>query len=313
MDLRQLRYFTVIVESGSLAKASRQLYIAQPSLSQQVAKLEDEVGKQLLNRSSKGVTPTENGLALYHQARFILRQVDQALTIARRESAEVHGMTSLGLPATTVMAIGVPLVRRLRERYPNILLNVVEGMSGHLAQMLRAGQLDMAILFSPDAAPDLPVISLLEEDLFVLLPKASSLVEPERTSLTLAETAQLPLILPTSTHGLRRRISAEFERRNLLAKVVVEIDSLTLLMRCVYEGMGATIKPMAALNHEIDSGNEWRALSISDTRISRRNYLYTAPVAMLSPAASLVATEIQHTVRSMANSGVWPAVKLLDS
>ena len=313
MDLRQLRYFTVIVESGSLAKASRQLYIAQPSLSQQVAKLEDEVGKQLLNRSSKGVTPTENGLALYHQARFILRQVDQAPTIARRESAEVHGMTSLGLPATTVMAIGVPLVRRLRERYPNILLNVVEGMSGHLAQMLRAGQLDMAILFSPDAAPDLPVISLLEEDLFVLLPKASSLVEPERTSLTLAETAQLPLILPTSTHGLRRRISAEFERRNLLAKVVVEIDSLTLLMRCVCEGMGATIKPMAALNHEIDSGNEWRALSISDTRISRRNYLYTAPVAMLSPAASLVATEIQHTVRSMANSGVWPAVKLLDS
>ncbi len=312
MDLRQLHYFTVIVESGSMAKASRQLYIAQPSLSQQVAKLEDEVGKQLLNRSSKGVTPTENGLALYHQARFILRQVDQALTIARRDSAEVHGMTSLGLPATTVMAMGVPLVRRLRERYPNILLNVVEGMSGHLAKMLRAGELDMAILFSPDAAPDLLAIPLLEEDLFVLLPKSSPLVEPDRTSLTLAETAQLPLILPTGTHGLRRRISAEFERRNLLAKIVVEIDSLSLLMRCVYEGMGATIKPFAALNHEIDSGNQWRALSISDTRISRRNYLYTAPVAMLSPAASLVATEVQNMVRSLASSGAWPAVRLLD-
>ena len=77
MDLRQLRYFTVIVESGSFAKASRQLYIAQPSLSQQVAKLEDEIGKQLLSRSSKGVVPTENGLALYHHARFILRQFDR--------------------------------------------------------------------------------------------------------------------------------------------------------------------------------------------------------------------------------------------
>ncbi|MGB3287833.1 MAG: LysR substrate-binding domain-containing protein [Burkholderiaceae bacterium] len=312
MDLRQLHYFTVIVESGSMAKASRRLYIAQPSLSQQVAKLEEEVGKQLLSRSSKGVTPTENGLALYHQARFILRQVDQALTIARRDSAEVHGMTSIGLPATTVMAMGLPLLRRLRERYPNILLNVVEGMSGHLAKMLRAGELDMAILFTPDAAPDLVATPLLEEELFVLLPKASPLVEQGRTSLTLTETAQLPLILPTGTHGLRRRISAEFERRNLLAKVVVEIDSLSLLMRCVYEGMGATIKPFAALNHEVDSANQWRALSISDTRISRRNYLYTAPVAMLSPAASLVATEIQNMARSLASSGDWPAVRLLD-
>lgn len=313
MDLRQLRYFTVIVESGSFAKASRQLYIAQPSLSQQIAKLEDEIGKQLLSRSSKGVVPTENGLALYHHARFILRQFDQALTIARRESTEVYGMASIGLPATTVMAIGVPLVRHLRQRFPNILLNVVEGMSGHLAQMLRAGQLDMAILFSPDVAPDLPALPLLEEDLYVLLPESSALVDPGRTSLTLAETAQLPLILPTSTHGLRRRIVTEFERQNLLSRTVIEIDSLSLLMRCVYDGMGATIKPIAALNHEADSGRKWRALSISDTRISRRNYLYTAAATMLSPAASLIASEVQAMVRELVVSEVWPGVRLLDS
>src|ERR1700754_2366293 len=110
MDLRQLRYFACIVESGSFAKASRQLFIAQPALSQQLAKLEDEVGKPLLNRSSKGVTPTDNGLALYHHARFMLRQLDQALSIARQESGEVRGMVSVGLPATTVSAIGLPLV-----------------------------------------------------------------------------------------------------------------------------------------------------------------------------------------------------------
>ena len=73
MDLRQLKYFVQIVESGSLAKASRQLYIAQPALSQQMARLEDEVGKPLLVRSSRGVVPTENGEALYHHAKFMLR------------------------------------------------------------------------------------------------------------------------------------------------------------------------------------------------------------------------------------------------
>lgn len=312
MDFRQLRYFIQIVESGSVAKASRQLYVAQPALSQQLAKLEDEVGKQLLTRSSRGVTPTDSGLALYHHARFIMRQVDQALSIARRDSAEVHGMVSLGLPATTLLAVGLPLMRRVRERYPNILLNVVEGMSGHLAQMLRVGQLEMAILFSPDAAPDLPSTPLLEEDLFVLLPRSSRLVDSDRHALTLDEVAALPLILPTGMHGLRRRISGEFERRNLLPHVVAEIDSLSLLMSCVYDGMGATIKPISALQLESERGKQWRSLAISDSRISRRNYLFTASPTMLSPAALCIATELQETVRHLAVSGAWPSVTLLE-
>jgi LysR family tcuABC transcriptional regulator len=311
MDLRQLRYFAQIVESGSLAKASRQLFIAQPALSQQVAKLEAEVGKLLLHRSAKGVVPTGNGLALYHHARFMLRQLDQALSIARQESGEVRGMVSVGLPATTVSAIGLPLVRRIRERYPSILLNVVEGMSGHLGQMMRLGQLDLAVLFSSDAVPDLTTIALLEEELFVMLPRASSLVAKRRTSITIAEAAKLPLILPTSAHGLRRRISVEFEQRNLTAQVVAEIDSLSLLMGCIYDGMGATIKPMSAIQLEGERGRSWRALSISDARITRRNYLYSIEPGMQSPAAAAVAGELRDTARKLVESGEWRGVQLV--
>ena len=90
MDMRQLRYFVQIVESGSLAKASRQLFIAQPALSQQMARLEDEVGKALLVRSSRGVVPTDNGEALYHHAKFMLRQLDQAVAVARQETAALQ-------------------------------------------------------------------------------------------------------------------------------------------------------------------------------------------------------------------------------
>ena len=311
MDLRQLRYFAHIIECGSLSKASRQLFIAQPALSQQLSKLEDEVGKPLLNRSSKGVIPTDNGLALYHHAKFMLRQLDQALSIARQESGEVHGMVTVGLPATTVSALGLPLVQRIRERYPSILLNVVEGMSGHLGQMMRLGQLDLAVLFSRDAAPDLTADPLLEEELFVMLPRHSRLVPKRRTSLTIVEAAALPLILPTSTHGLRRRISAEFEQRNLRAHIVAEIDSLSLLMGCVYSGMGATIKPMAAILLEGERGKEWRALSISDAQISRRNYLYSISPARLSPAAAAVGKELKETARKLVGSGAWRGVELL--
>jgi LysR family tcuABC transcriptional regulator len=309
MDLRQLRYFAQIVECGSLSKASRQLFIAQPALSQQLSKLENEVGKPLLTRSSKGVAPTDNGLALYHHARFMLRQLEQALSIARKESGAVQGMVSVGLPATTVSAIGLTLVRRIRARYPSILLNVVEGMSGHLGQMMRTGQLDLAVLFASDVAPDVTVEPLLEEELFVMLPRHSTLVAPRRTSITIAEAAALPLILPTSSHGLRRRIAAEFEQRNLSAQLVAEIDSLSLLMNCVYHGMAATIKPMAAIYQEGERGRKWRALSVSDARMVRRNYLYSLTPEHLSAAAAAVAGELRATALELMDSGAWTGVR----
>lgn len=311
MDLRQLKYFVQIVESGSLAKASRQLYIAQPALSQQVAKLEAEVGKLLLVRTAKGVTPTENGAALHHHARFMLRQLDQALSIARQEPGTVHGMVSVGLAATTVCAVGVPFMRRIREKYPGIVLNVVEGMSGHLAQMMRLGQLDLAILFRHDAVPDLPAEPLVEEELFVMLPKESDLVPPRRIKLSCEETATLPLILPTGIHGLRRRIVTEFEQRNLALHVVAEIDSLSLLISCVRDGMGATIKPMSAALLEGRMREGWRTLAFSDADMKRPNFLYSMTPEHLSPAAAAVRSELRTAVKQLVSSGQWKGVSLL--
>ena len=311
MDLRQLKYFVQIVDSGSLAKASRQLYIAQPALSQQLSKLEAEVGKPLLIRSSKGVTPTENGAALLHHARFMLRQLEQALSVARQEPGTVHGMVSVGLAATTICALGVPFVRRIRERYPGIVLNVVEGMSGHLRQMMQTGQLDLVILFARDTIPELVADPLVDEELFVLLPTHSKLIAQRRVKVSIAEAAQLPLILPTSMHGLRRRIVAEFEQRNLSATVVAEIDSLSLLLACVDEGIGVTIKPMAAALQAGQLRKGWRCLAISDANMKRQNFLYSVVPERLSPAAAVVRTELKETVKNLVQSGAWKGVELL--
>jgi len=306
MDARELRYFVQIVESGSLSKASQQLHIAQPALSQQIAKLEAQVGRPLLHRSSKGVTPTDNGLALYHHARFMLRQFDQALSIARCETPAVQGMVSVGLPATTVSAMGLTLVKRIRARYPSILLNVVEGMSGHIGHLMRLGQLDLAVLFSGDLSQELSIEPLLVEELFVIVPEHSELVPPDRTSITIAEAAQLPLILPTSSHGLRQRIVAEFENRGLSTNVVAEIDSLALLMNCVHDGIGATIKPMGAVMQEGTRGRKWRHLRIADARLRRRNFLYALPPERLTTAAAVVAAELKETALALVGDSNWP-------
>jgi len=305
LDTRQLRYFVQIVESGSLSKASRQLLIAQPALSQQLAKLEDEVGKPLLHRSSKGVSPTENGLALYHHARFMLRQLDQALSIARSDTGAVQGMVAVGLPATTVATIGLNLVRKIRERYPSMRLNVVEGMSGHIGHLMRLGPLDLAVLFSSDISSELTVEPLLIEELFVMIPKHSKLVPAGRTSITIEEASQIPLILPTGSHGLRQRIAAEFENRGLSTNVVAEIDSLSLLMNCVYDDIGATIKPMGAVMQEGARGRQWRCLPISDARFRRRNFLYSLAPEHLSTAAAVVAKELKETTEELIENREW--------
>jgi LysR family tcuABC transcriptional regulator len=192
------------------------------------------------------------------------------------------------------------------------MINIVEGLSGHLEHLTRVGQLDLAVLFTQKAAAELTVEPLLEEELFVILPAESPLVAPDRTSLTLAEVAQLPLILPSPGHGLRRRIGLEFDRANIDINPVAEIDSLPLLMQCLQDAMGVTIKPMAAIHALGDTPQLWRTLPISDATLSRTTFLYSLPPHKLSPAASVVRGELKHLVHQLVEDGQWKGVRLLE-
>jgi LysR family tcuABC transcriptional regulator len=311
MDLRQLRYFVSIVESGSFSKASRQLFVAQPALSSHVARLEEEVSKPLLVRSARGVVPTANGEALYHHAKFVLRQMDEAVFVARKEYSDVKGRVTIGLAPSTVGIIGLELLEHMKMQYPGIVLNVVAVHSGYLEDLARTGQLDVSILFSQTAASELTVEPLLEEELYVIVPKGSSLVRDTKPSLTLAETASLPLILPSPGYGLRRLIMAEFERAGLQYEAVAEMDSLLLSMRYSARGHGVTIQPMAA-TLALDAPERWRCVPISDVRMSRRSYIYTLPIQKLSAGASIARSELKVVVRRMVDSGAWTGVRFIE-
>ena len=125
--------------------------------------------------------------------------------------------------------------------------------------------------------------------------------------------AQITLLagqINAANHRLLTLI-AEFDQRNLSPHIVAEIDSLSLLMNCVYEGIGATIKPMAAVYLEGARGRQWRALPISDARMIRRNFLYSLPPKRLSTAAAVVASELRSTAKELVESGAWSGVKAM--
>lgn len=312
MDVRQLRYFVQIVESGSFTKAARLLLVAQPALSQQVSRLEAEVGKSLLVRSTRGVVPTQNGAALYHHAKFLLRQLDEAVIVARQDTSEVTGRVSIGMAPSTVCALGLPLLRHLREKYPGVVLNIVAGLASHMEGMARQGQLDVAILFSSAAETGLGSEPLLEEDVVVIVPANSALVPRHKKSLTIAEAATLPLVLPSPSprHHHRHRLTLEFERAHVTAHIVAEVDSLFLTMQYVAEGGVATIHSMAA-TLAFNAPEQFRCLPISDAQLVRTDYLYALPAQKLSAGASVVRAEVKQVVRRLAESGAWRGVRLL--
>ena len=137
MNLRRLKYFVKLVDIGSMTQAADVLHVAQPALSQQLATLEAELQQQLLIRTKRGVTPTEAGKVLYGHAQIILRQCEQAQLDINATGQALSGQVSVGLaPGTAASTLSLPLLRRVRERHPGILLYLNENFGTTLSELI---------------------------------------------------------------------------------------------------------------------------------------------------------------------------------
>jgi len=305
MELRQLRYFVKICELRSMGRAALELDLATSALSQQISRLESELSTRLLQRSSTGVTPTDAGLAFLQQAQLTLRHADEAVRAAQQ--ARLAGHVSIGLPPTTASVLGVPLMQAMRERYPEVRLHLVESLSGHLGAMLNARQLDLAVLFQTDAARRWSVLPLLDEKLFVI-GRADLPGLPTGRQVRLARLGELPLIMPSASHGLRATLEAAFARARVAPRVVAEIDGLAMLMDAVRAGQGATIQPGAATARLAEG--QLVQVRIADAQVGRRNLLASLSDDELAPAALAARVVLADVARRLVREGRWAGATL---
>ncbi len=308
MELRQLRYFVRVVELGSISRAALDLDLVQSALSQQISRLEGELSTRLLQRTTKGVTPTEAGMAFFREAQLALRHAEQAGRAALE--ARLTGTVSVGLAPTTAAVLGLPLLRAMRERYPDVRLHMVESLSGHLTHMLNARQLDLAVLFDTDAARRWSVTPLLEEKLY-LIRSRRGLPAKAGASVSIAELADMPLILPTGPHGLRSTLDAAFARAGIRPVLAAEIDSLALLMDAVDAGLGATLQPWAAVGRFADADRRFHLAELSDPLARRPNVLCSLSDDELSPAALAARVVLADCARERVLSGLWVGARLI--
>ena len=242
MELRHLRYFMAVAETGSLTVAAeRRLYTSQPSLSRQIRDLEEQVGAELFSRSARGVELTDAGRAFMDHARLALTQVDAAVEAARRAAQPAKQRFSLGFLTGQEMAWLPEAMHILRGELPNIDVTVSSDYSPDLAESVARGKLDLAFLRAePDF--DLAYQVVGQEPLVVLMPSDHPLTS--RDAVLPQELVGEPFIaMANKAKVLRAVIDDYLERSGIQITPAQSVDNPAMVMSLVASTRGVTLIP----------------------------------------------------------------------
>jgi LysR family transcriptional regulator, nitrogen assimilation regulatory protein len=309
MEIRQLRYFVAIADSGSFTKAAERVYVAQSALSHQLAQLEDELGVRLFSRSRRGVELTEAGQRFLPHAVSILRQVEESVVSARHGGQALTGKVVFGIPHSASNALALPLLREVHGRHPGIELELTEELTGNLLRQLRAGQIQLAVLFDDGHLDGLSVTPVLSEQLCLIEPAAARTARCRGLSLrrALAE----PLILPAQPHGVRPIIESAAAAAGLPPpQVYADISSISILRTTLLAGLGRTLLPVMPLQAEIASG-QLRATPVTSPRLERVLTLCASAHIPRSAACQAVAEMAVALMQRLARDGEWVGARVL--
>lgn len=241
MDITQLRHFVRVAETGSFIKAADLLDVAQPTLSRQVRALEVELRASLFYRHGRGILLTEAGKRFLEHARAVLHTADAAVLAVRASDEIYDGRLVVGLTPSVGRILIPALLPKLVQRFPRASISVVEGLSGALYEQAMLGQLDFAVLHNPAASPNLEIVPLTSEPLYLI---GQAPVGSNRSSVTLAAFAKLPLIMPNPRHAVRPVLESAAARLGLRLNVTLEIDAAQSIMDLVALGLGYSVVPL---------------------------------------------------------------------
>jgi LysR family nitrogen assimilation transcriptional regulator len=247
MDLKQLEYFRHVAELGSFTRAATFLSVVQPALSRQVRQLEAELGQNLFDRNGRGVVLTDAGARLLEHTRGILLQVGRARQELEEQRNGDSGHLVLGLPPSLGRSVTVPLVKAFGRLLPNASLATVEGLSAYMLEWLTLGRVDCALVYDAPASPSVDLQPLLDDQLFLIAPRSAKPSRKTRKSVTLAELAEYPLIIPSRPHSIRMSVENALAAVDVKIKVAHEIECIPAVIDLVRQGHGFGVLPLNAV------------------------------------------------------------------
>lgn len=246
MEFRHLRYFVAVAEECHFTRAAERLGIAQPPLSQQIKKLEAEIGTPLFYRLTRGVELTEAGRLFLDDARAILSQVEtarlRAMSVARGES----GRICIGFASSAVFhPLVATLIRCYRDQYPKVTIAPVEGSTPSLVHGMDSGEIDAAVVRLPfnECGDDYHMTVLAEEEMLIVLPAHHPLAAHDAIPLNALERETLILFPRALGPGLYDSIIAACRRAGFSPALGQESPQVPSTVNMVAAGFGVSIVP----------------------------------------------------------------------
>jgi LysR family hydrogen peroxide-inducible transcriptional activator len=264
VEFHQLRYFCAVAELGSFSRAAEHSHVSQPSLSQQILKLEAELGARLFDRLGRSVRLTDAGKSFLPRARAVLRELEAARGDVSESKDSVSGHISVGVIPTVAPYFLPPVLASFSRRFPEAAVSIIEEITPALLERLRAGSLDLAILALPVRGHEFESLPLLTESFYAALPVRHRLAR--RKTIGLRDLRKEPFLLLRDGHCFRENTVAACDRARVSPQVVFESGQFSSLLGLVRAGVGVSLVPAMAVdrNHV-----QLRFVRISDPHATR--------------------------------------------
>lgn len=269
MEIHQLRYACAVADTGSFSRAAERCQVAQPSLSQQILKLETDLGAKLFDRLGRSIRLTEAGRAFLPHARSILEAMETARTSVLVPDADVRGSVAVGAIPTIAPYLLPDCVAGFTGRYPDANLRIVEDRTPVLVDGLRDLSLDLAILALPLRYKDLQVVPLRTEPIFAAL--LNSHPQADAATLSLKDLRNEPFVLLRDGHCFRDLSVAACSSARITPNIAFESDQFRSVLAMVGAGVGISIVPEMA----VDPGANCRFVRLTDAHARRTIVLAT--------------------------------------
>jgi LysR family hydrogen peroxide-inducible transcriptional activator len=263
MEVNQLRYVCAIADTGNFSRAAERCRIAQPSLSQQVQKLEDDLGVKLFDRLGRSIRLTEAGRAFIPRARAILEQLDAARSSAADKNADLRGNVTVGVIPTVAPYLMPAYTASFAKKFPDAKLRIIEETTSVLVEGLRDLSIDVAILALPLRHKDLELCPIRTEPLFAVLKKNHPRARAK--SLALKDLRGESFVMLRDGHCFRDLSLDTCTRARITPNIAFESGQFSSLLGMVAAGIGVSLVPEMA----IDRNANCRYVRLSDAQATR--------------------------------------------
>lgn len=264
MQIQQLRYFCAVARTSSFTRAAQQEHVAQPSLSQQIRKLEDELGSRLFDRLGRTVRLTQLGEAFLPRAEAIVRQVVDAKLEMQEMAGAERGRLVVGAIPTIAPYFLPAALSTFARKFPLAQISIVEEVTNELLDSVHDGVIDVALLALPVSGSHCSCQELFREPLYVVVPSDHRLAESSRVHL--AQIEHDPFLLLKEGHCFRDNTLAACGRAHLRPNVVFESGQFTTILAMVAAGTGVSVVPEMA----VEKREGCRFLPLADEGAYRR-------------------------------------------